>query len=371
MDLVPRPASVLVQPGPEFVFDSTVTISGSSEAAAVVRRLLSPGTGLPLPLVDDGQPVTEASEQSEVVIIDDPTLAPEAYRLEVDATRISIRAADLQGINWAAQTIRQLMPVGALRQAPDGSRLTASAVIIEDQPRFAWRGIHLDVARHFMPLSQLWSVIDLLALHKFNRLHLHLNDDQGWRFECRSHPRLHEVGAWRSETRRPGAEQGDGTPHGGFYTHDQLRSLAAYAAERGVTVVPEIDLPGHALSALAAYPELGNTPATGYTTATTFGVFDEVLNTSDATMAVVLDVFSELLECFDSPYIHVGGDECPRTEWRASEESAGLAQERGLVGPEKLQRWFSEQLRVWLTDRGRTMIGWDEICDDGPSPAPS
>ncbi len=358
MQLLPKPWTVVLPAEPPFVLDADLAISGDPLAAAVIRRLLSPGTGWSLP----------DSPSGRIAIVDAPDLPPEAYRLETTADRIMIMAGDLAGVNWAGQTLRQMLPDSVLRRAPDGRPLTVPAATITDRPRFAWRGIHLDVARHFMPLAELMHIVDLLALHKFNRLQLHLNDDQGWRFECRSHPRLHEIGSWRSETRRPGDDQGDGTPHGGFYRQDQLRSLVAYANQRGVMIVPEIDLPGHALAMLAAYPELGNNPDAGYTTATTFGVFDAVLNVSDQTMAVVFDVYTELLECFDSPYVHVGGDECPRTEWRASAEAGQRAHERGLGGPDQLQRWFTEQLRSWLAERGRTMVGWDEICDDGPMP---
>ena len=223
MHLLPTPGSVVASGGEPFVPDADLAISGSPEQAAIIRRLLSPGTGLDLPVSADGR----------LIIIEDPALAPEAYRLEVTADRIMITAGDPAGVNWAGQTLRQLLPPSVLRAAPDGRPLSVPAVTITDEPRFGWRGIHLDVARHFLPLPELFHLVDLLALHKLNRLHLHLSDDQGWRFECRSHPRLHEVGGWRTETRRPADDHGDGTPHGGFYTQDQLRSLVAYAGQRG------------------------------------------------------------------------------------------------------------------------------------------
>ena len=358
MHLLPAPKSIVASGGRPFVLDVDLAINGSPEHAAIIRRLLSPGTGLDLPVSADGR----------LIIVDDPALTPEAYRLEVTADRIMITASGPAGVNWAGQTLRQLLPPSALRPAPDGRPLSVPAVMITDEPRFGWRGIHLDVARHFMPLPQLFQLVDLLALHKFNRLHLHLTDDQGWRFESRSHPRLHEVGGWRTETRRPADDHGDGTPHGGYYTQDQLRSLVGYAGQRGVLIVPELDLPGHVSAVLVAYPELGNHPDSDHSTATTFGIFDSVLNVSDATMAFVFDVYAELLEVFDSPYIHIGGDECPRTEWLASSDAQQLARQRGLTGPDQLQHWFTAQLRTWLTERGRIMVGWDEICDDGPVP---
>ena len=176
MHLLPAPKSIVASGGRPFIPDVDLAINGSPEQAAIIRRLLSPGTGLDLPVSADGR----------LIIVDDPALAPEAYRLEVTTDRIMITASGPAGVNWAGQTLRQLLPPSALRPAPDGRPLSVPAVMITDEPRFGWRGIHLDVARHFMPLPELFQLVDLLALHKFNRLHLHLSDDQGWRFESRS-----------------------------------------------------------------------------------------------------------------------------------------------------------------------------------------
>jgi hexosaminidase len=353
--LVPRPTSVRQGDG-SYRLPSDLAVDGPAAWAAVVRRLLAPGTGLDLPLGPGGA----------LRLIEDAELAEEAYRLDVTPEGIVITASTERGVNWAVQTLRQLLPPDVLRAAPSGVELTVPLVSVADGPRFGWRGVMLDVARHFLPLGDLFRIVDLLALHKYNVLHLHLTEDQGWRFPSAKHPRLQEVGSWRTETRRPGDLQGDGTPHGGSYTVDQLRAVVTYAEQRGITIVPEIDLPGHALAMLAAYPELGNDPGAAYRPATTFGVFDEVLNLSDATMQVVLDVYTELLEVFPSRYVHVGGDECPRTEWRESPAAQALAAERGLADVTHLQRWFTEQLRDWLAARGRQLVGWDEICDEGP-----
>lgn len=353
--LVPRPTRVQRQEG-SYRLPTDLAVAASPGWAAVARRLLTPGTGLELPLAPDGA----------LRLVEDPGLAEEAYRLQVTAAGITIIAATGRGLNWAVQTLRQLLPAAVLRPAPSGEALDVPLVTVEDEPRFGWRGVMLDVARHFFALPDLFRVVDLLALHKLNVLHLHLTEDQGWRFPSARLPRLQEVASWRTETRRPVDAEGDGTPHGGFYTADQLRSLVAYADQRGVTVVPEIDLPGHALALLAAYPELGNHPETGYATATTFGIFDEVLDVDDDTMELVLGIFGELLEVFPSRYVHVGGDECPRTEWLQSPAAHALAARRGLADVTHLQRWFTERLRDWLADRGRRLVGWDEICDEGP-----
>ena len=341
-----------------FSLDPDLALDAPPAWAAVVRRLLGPGTGLDLP----------AAEGGRFRVVEDASLGPEAYRLEVTAEGVTIAAATDRGVNWAVQTLRQLLPPGVLRAAPSGVELLVPFVTVSDAPRFSWRGVMVDVGRHFLPLPDLFRVVDLVALHKHNVLHLHLTEDQGWRFASERHPRLQSVASWRDETRKQHDAEGDGTPHGGFYTPDQLRALVTYAGQRGITVVPEIDLPGHASALLAAYPELGNDPSAAYRPATGFGVFDEVLNLDDDTMRFVLGLYEELLEVFPSRYVHVGGDECPRVEWRASPKAQALARSRGLEGVDHLQRWFTEELRTWLGARGRQLVGWDEICDEGPLP---
>ncbi len=352
--LLPRPSSVEFLPA-EFVFTDDDAIAGPTEFAAVVRRLLTSGTGLELPNAPDGR----------VRVRRDDALGAEGYRLVVDQDAITIDAADPTAVNWAVQTLRQLLPPAALLPGSRVRPLTVPGVRIEDRPRFRWRGMHLDTGRHFMPLSDVYRFVDLFALHKFNTFHLHLTDDQGWRFESKRYPRLTEVASWRRETRRPAETTGDGTPHGGFYRQDQLRALVGYAADRGVTIVPEVEFPGHVTALLAAYPEFGNHPETGYEPATTFGVFDEVLNLEDAALAMVFDLWEEVLDVFPSRYVHIGGDECPSIEWVESPRAAELAAQRGLGGPAELQRWFTDRLVGWLAEHGRTAVGWDEIADQG------
>lgn len=353
-DLVPAPRSYRPGEG-TFTCPTDLAIDASPAWGAIVRRLLSPGTGLDLPHAEGGALSVRA----------DTSLPAEGYRLDVDEYGINIAAADDRGVNWAVQTLRQLLPAGVHRPAPAGAELQIGAVSIADAPRFGWRGVMLDVGRHFMPLTDLYSFIDLLAMHKYNTLHLHLSEDQGWRMESKLHPRLHQVGSTRHQTRRPGEDEGDGTPHGGYYTQAQLRSLVAYASARGIEIVPELDFPGHVRAVLAAYPEFGNNPDAEHSPADTFGIFDEVLNLSDESIEFVFDVFTELLDVFPSHYIHAGGDECPSTEWLASPQAAERAQERGLPDASHLQRWFTITLRNWLADRGRTLVGWDEINDEG------
>ncbi|MFT4167338.1 MAG: beta-N-acetylhexosaminidase [Microlunatus sp.] len=356
--VIPQPVSTEPRPGSFTLTEDLAIATDQPGWAAVVRRLLSPGTGLEL-LTDPAVALR---------LVRDESLAEEAYVVEVTEDGIDLTAATTRGLNWATQTLRQLLPSSVLRPAPSGEALTLDCVKISDEPRFGWRGVHLDVCRHFMPLADLFRYVDLAALHKYNVFHLHLTDDQGWRFASQRYPQLQERASWRSETQRHLQNFADGTPHGGFYTQDQLRALVRYAKDRGVTVMPELEFPGHVLALLAAYPELGNHPETGYQPATTFGVFPEVLNLSDDAMQVIFDLYEELLDIFDSPYVHVGGDECPRTEWIDSPAARELAARRGLPGPEYLQRWLTEQLRDWLAARGRRLVGWDEINDEGPLP---
>jgi hexosaminidase len=354
LDLLPRPKSVTEGDG-SFTLTAGLGISGPADWAAVVRRLLSGGTGLDLLPDPNGQ----------LKLIKDDSLPTEAYQLSVSTDGITVTASDERGVNWAVQTLRQLLPPSAFGPAPISSDIAVPAVEITDEPRFAWRGVMLDTGRHFMPYRDVISFIDLLAMHKYNTFHLHLTEDQGWRFESKKYPKLTEISSWRRESQNRYWDAGDGTPHGGFYSQDQLRAIVAYAGQRGITVVPEIEFPGHVRAVLAAFPELGNHPDAVHETATTWGIFPEVLNMTDAALEFAFDIWAEVLEIFPSKYIHVGGDECPRDEWQESAAAKQLAAERGLPDVDHLQRWFTEQLRDWLAARGRQLVGWDEINDEG------
>ncbi len=333
------------------------TISASGSDAAVVRRLLGPATGLTLASADRGT----------ITISRDEHLPEEGYTLIVTPDGIAITAADHRGVNWAVQTLRQLMGPDAFLAGPVREVWEVPTATITDSPRFGWRAGHLDVGRHFMPVRDVLAHLDLLAMHKFNVFHFHLTEDQGWRFESKKYPRLTEVASWRPET--VNAYLGtDGTPHGGFYTTDQMRHVVAYAAERGITVVPEVEFPGHATAVIAAYPHLGVPGVPTPVVTTGFGIFDDVLNLSDAALEFVFDIYDEVLDIFPSRWVHIGGDEVPRTQWRASAEMAERASALGLESVEELQNWFTARLNAWLNERGRVAIGWDEIADDGPVP---
>jgi hexosaminidase len=364
--LVPLPRRVDARPG-TWSLRPDATVSASEGAGLVVRSarsLLGPATGYDLPAVSDAGDLQ--------LYLDDAldSLGPEGYRLAVTPERAVISSAAPAGLINGLQTLRQLFGTDILRRAAvAGAQWSAPCVEIEDAPRFAWRGLHLDVARHFFPIDFLHRFVDLLALHKLNVFHLHLNDDQGWRFPSERYPRLCEIGAARRATPigyrgRDGVEP---TPHGGCYRKDELVDLVTHAAARNVTIVPEIDLPGHASAVLAAYPELGN--GTGpYEVWTSWGISTQVLNVEEETVEFCRHILGEVMEVFPSRYIHVGGDEVPKDEWRASPAARTRKSQLGLSDDDQLQHWFTEQLNAFLSTNRRALVGWDEILEGGEPP---
>ena len=298
----------------------------------------------------------------------DPSLPVEGYRLAVEPDRVRIRGGGPAGVFYAIQTLKQLLPSDVYRQAPTNSTpWTLPCCAVEDAPAHGWRGCLLDVARHFMPKAFLLRLIDLLALHKCNVLQLHLTDDDGWRVQSAKYPRLTEVGGWREESKWWWEEKGDGVPHGGFYTQDDLREIVAYGARRFVTIVPEIEMPAHTFAAITAYPHLGNDPDLAERSCVRLGDGD-VLNVEDSTVAFFQDVLEEVLEIFPSTFIHIGGDECPKDPWRSSERAQAKMRALGLTTEDELQSWFVSQMDAWLAARGRRLVGWDEILEGGLAP---
>lgn len=302
---------------------------------------------------------------AEVQAAVDPGLAAEAYRVDVTSTGVSLLGGSADGLRHGRFVLDQL------RDA-DG---TLPVVTVGDEPAHRWRGLMLDVARTFLPLEFLHRVVDALAELRLNVLHLHLTDDQGWRFEVRRYPRLTEVGAWRTRTmaghaleeREPAERYVEGR-RGGFYRQEELRALVAYAAERGITIVPEIELPGHVQAALAAYPRLGNTDVSAPVDQPwpDWGINPRVLNLADETVAFFRDVLTELIEVFPSAYIHLGGDECPTVEWIASPHARALMAERGIADVDGVQGWFLREVAEPLRAAGRRLVGWDELLDTDP-----
>ncbi|MEV6654116.1 beta-N-acetylhexosaminidase [Streptomyces sp. NPDC051219] len=375
MDLIPAPRSAEgVPPGPAYDFlDAQTQLDprpGTEGVARWLRATVGAATGLPL---QDGR-----SDHNRIVLSIDAGLAPEEYRIVVDGSVRRIDGGSAAGVFWGAQTLRQLLGPEAFRRAPltPGRVWALPRITIRDAPRFAWRGLMLDVARHFMPKDGVLRYLDLLAAHKLNVLHLHLTDDQGWRIEIKRHPGLTEVGAWRSRTKwgHRASPLWTATPHGGYYTQDDIREIVAYAAERHITVVPEIDIPGHSQAAIAAYPELGNTDVVNTAALQvwdTWGVSPNVLAPTEHTLRFYEGVLEEVLALFpasSSPFIHIGGDECPKGQWRRSPSAQARIEELGLADEDELQSWFIRHFDGWLARRGRRLIGWDEILEGGLAP---
>jgi len=297
-------------------------------------------------------------------------LGDEGYRIDVRAEHVTIAAASTAGLFWGIQSFLQLCGPDILREGGAPATLSIPCVSIVDQPRFGWRGLMLDVARHFMPIEFLRKFVDLLALHKMNRLHLHIVDDQGWRVEIKKYPKLTSVGAFRDKTIAGHLEQFwkdnayNHTPHGGFYTQDELRDLVAYAADRHITIIPEIEMPGHAQAAIAAYPELGNID-TPVDVCSHWGIIEHIFNPAESTITFLQDVLTEVMDIFPSKVIHIGGDEAVKNEWKASTFAQERIRELGLADEDELQSWFIRRMDDFLTSKGRRLIGWDEIIEGG------
>lgn len=312
---------------------------------------------------------------------DGDALGSEGYRLSVTAAGIALHAAARPGLFYGIQTLLQLLPASVY--SPGGIEIgecSIACVEIEDRPRFGWRGAMLDVARHFLPTQSVLKFIDLLALHKMNVLHLHLTDDQGWRIEIKKYPRLTSVGAAREKTLvgralanpadenfDPASQRFDGVAYAGHYTQEQAREIVAYAAARHITVVPEIEMPGHAQAAIAAYPFLGCGDEL-LAVSPRWGIHDAIYKPTEQTLEFLRDVLVEVMEIFPSPYIHIGGDEAIKTLWRTSQECQALKQELGLRDEEAMQSYVIERMDDFLTDQGRVLVGWDEILEGGLSP---
>ncbi len=309
--------------------------------------------------------VTVASEASgkDVVRIElnNSGFHPEGYRLVVnkEGTLITGSAA---GLFYGVQSLTQLASAEA-RQIP--------YVDITDEPRFAYRGLHLDVGRHFFPVAFIKKYIDAMARFKFNRFHWHLTEDQGWRIEIKRYPKLQQVGAYRKETVVGHAGKSttyDGTPYGGYYTQEEIKEVVEYARNRFITVIPEIELPGHSQAALAAYPELGCTGGP-YHVATTWGVFENVYCAGkDETFEFLQQVLDEVMELFPSEYIHIGGDECPKTSWKKCKKCQSRIRTEKLKDEHELQSYFIQRIEKYLNSKGRQIIGWDEILEGGLAP---
>ncbi|MBR3088721.1 MAG: beta-N-acetylhexosaminidase [Prevotella sp.] len=361
---VPLPRQCVAQKGKPFALSSAQSIvcNGDADMMRVAHFLsdyISQATGLSLPVTTG-----KASKNTIVLQTDKKMTAKEGYRITANEKLLKIEGLTANGLFYGVQTLRKALPIA------EAAEVDIPAVVVTDEPRFPYRGMHLDVSRHFFGVDFVKRYLDMLALHHINTFHFHLTDDQGWRVEIKRYPRLTEVGAWRRRTvvgRNTGLY--DYQRYGGFYTQDEIRDIVAYARDRFITVIPEIDMPGHMEAVLAAYPDLGCTGGP-YEVEPNWGVFDDILCAGkEKTFELVEGVLDELIALFPSEYVHIGGDEAPRTRWKTCQLCQQRIASEGLRGDgkhsaeDRLQGYFMKRVEKFLNSRGRKAIGWDELLD--------
>ena len=367
--IIPQPEHLQLLEGSfRITADTPIWVDGEPEFTRTAKFLsdrFETVTGKPLPFAE------EFPLSGGIYFMQADGYPAEGYLLRVESGRILIESSDGAGAFYALQTLLQLLPADCLSDGPvRGVDWVLPAVDIEDAPRFPYRGMHLDCCLHFFDVDFLKKYIDVMAFHKVNRFHWHLTEDQGWRLEIKKYPLLTEKGQWRKETVIGSLSSGvyDGTPYGGYYTQEQVRELVQYAAERYVTIIPEIELPGHALAAIACYPELSCGLEDHYETATKWGVFKQVYCPKEETFAFLEDVFDEVIDLFPSELIHIGGDECPKASWKQCPHCQALIRREGLKDEFELQSWFIQRMEKYINAKGRQIIGWDEILQGGLAP---
>ena len=356
--IVPRPASVEMGEGPFTIDAATAVAAGKSAALQRVGRLFA---AMIEPVTGRAIRVKTKAEGACIVLAVDTGLEEEEYALRVTPAGADVRGGSPKGVLYGLQSLRQLVVAG------EG---TVPAVTVRDKPCFGYRGAMLDVARHYMPVEAVKAYIDIIAMHKLNRFHWHLTDDQGWRIEIRRYPELARKGSVRSQTlvghQRTSSEY-DGTPYGGCYTQKEIRDVVQYAAERYVEVIPEIEMPGHGLGALTAYPYLG-CRGDRYDVWTRWGISEDVFCAGkESTFEFLQNVLAEVIGLFPSKYIHIGGDECPKARWKECPHCRQRMRDNGLKDEEELQSYFMRRIEQWLQSQGREIIGWDEILQGGVS----
>ena len=372
--VVPQPASLQRTEG-SFRIDRNVPVYVDIADSAILRTVgflnerLQKAAGFSLKVISNDDPLHHRDEGAILVL--DAGLMKEAYNLDVTPKGIVIEYGSGAGVFYAIQTLFQLLPEAIFADSVQrGVRWDVPCCSIEDSPRFPYRGMHLDCCLHFFDIPFLKRYIDLMALHKVNRFHWHLTEDQGWRIEIKKYPLLTEKGQWRKETVVGSLYSGiyDGKPHGGFYTQEEARDLIKYAAERYVTIIPEIEIPGHSLAAISCYPELSCGLEDHYETATRWGIFKQVYCPKEETFKFLEDVFDEIIELFPSELIHIGGDECPKASWKKCPHCQALIRKLGLKDEYELQSWFIQRMEKYINAKGRQIIGWDEILEGGLAP---
>lgn len=372
LSIVPLPVSVERRDGTYRLTPSAAVVA-TSDAGGEASKLidaLAPALGYRLKPAADSATATNGIQLRIDPALGD-RLGAEGYELEVKPQSITIRASRPAGLFHGIQTLRQLLPPAIFsRQKVEGIEWAVPCVRIVDYPRFRWRGLLIDPARHFISVRDVEQFINAMALHKFNRLQIHLTDDQGWRIEIKKYPQLVETGAWMDITTIWRGGKADGQRPGGFYTQDDIRHLVRYAAERYITIVPEIEMPAHTGAAIVSYPHLGLYPEKlrSLPPEKRWTAHEAVLAPRPQTVAFMQNVLTEVMDLFPSRYIHIGGDEANIEHWKKSEEMQALIRELNLKNEEELHSWFIRQMDAFLTSHGRQLVGWDEILQGGLAP---
>ncbi len=364
-EIIPAPLEIRENfSGGEFVLDDGVCIVYPGENEAMRHNALFLADYLKAATGRDYRVETGSRGKKNVTLqLDSSIKNPEGYRVNVSASGVVIAGASEAGVFYGIQTLRKAIPVKA------NSVPVLTAVGIEDEPRFGYRGVHLDVCRHFFTVDEVKKFIDMMVLHNMNRLHWHITDDQGWRIEIKKYPKLTEIGSVRKSSPVGRNEGQDGKPYGGYFTQDEVRDVVKYAAERFITVIPEIEIPGHSVAALAAYPELGCT-GEQYEVLTWWGIDERVICPGkEQSFTFLEDVLTEVMDLFPSEYIHIGGDECPKTVWHKCPDCRKRMKAEGLKNEAELQSYVTARVEKFLNDHGRKIIGWDEILEGGVTPS--
>lgn len=373
--IIPQPQLVIKEKGRFEISERTkIRIYPLNEetrlAADFLSKLIHNPTGYVLKVVESDK----IDSDNISLVIDTSIKNKEGYTLSISPNNVVVKAKTAVGLFYAVQSIRQMLPAEVEKAGiVNNIKLSLPACTIKDAPRFVYRGMHLDVARHLFPIEYIKRYIDMIALHKLNTFHWHLTDDQGWRIEIKKYPKLTEIGAYRAQTVKPfktGKEPSDfdGKRYGGFYTQEEVKEVVAYAKKRFVTIIPEIEMPGHARAALSAYPEYSCTGGP-FKVAENWGVFEDVYCAgNDATFSFLEDILSEVIDLFPGKYIHIGGDECPKARWEKCPKCQNRIKELGLKDEFELQTYFITRIEKFLLSKGRNIIGWDEILEGGIAP---
>ncbi len=362
LPLIPYPKEIKMGEG-SFTINNKTIIQADEKSfeAKYLQEVIKQRTGLNLIIATSSQ--SSSKIIFSVGIIEEMRSFEEWYKLSISKNELIINAVETNGIFYGIQTLLQLIPTEKKES------FSLPCLEIRDEPKYSWRGMHLDVSRHFFPAAFIKNYIDYMAMYKMNTFHWHLTDDQGWRIEIKKYPKLTEIGAWRkgSMVGHYRDQKFDSIPYGGFYTQEEIKEIVAYAEERQITVVPEIEMPGHAVAALAAYPEYSCTGGP-FEVAQKWGILEDVYCPKEETFEFLQNVLTEVIKLFPSNYIHIGGDECPKTRWKNCPHCQALIKKEGLKDEHELQSYFIKRIEKFLNSKGRQIIGWDEILEGGLAP---